>query len=398
MKTGSIQPRPCFLFAALAVLLFLAQFTQAQTFTVVYNFTGGSDGGDSTAGLINVSGNFFGTTTEGGAYGYGVVFGISPTGQERVVYSFTGGADGATPQSGLLSIDGYLLGTTSAGGASGAGTVFAITPQHKEVVLHSFTGGADGSSPQGGLIMDASGNLYGTTFSGGASGNGTVFELIRPKVKSGAWTEQVLYSFGTGNDGANPVAGVTLDKAGNLYGTTSVGGAYSYGTVFQLTHSSSGWTENVLYQFQLEDDGGTPWAGVILDASGNLYGATTQGGWGEDGGGTVFKMSPSGSGWSFEVIDVLLGWSISGTERNLVMAKGTIFATTHCDGAYTAGTAYELSPSGSSWTYTELYTFTGGADGLYSVSTPMVDKQGNLWGTTRYGGANGWGVVFKIKL
>jgi uncharacterized repeat protein (TIGR03803 family) len=379
-------------------LLFLVHFTQAQTFTVVYSFTGGSDGGDSTAGLVNVFGNFFGTTTEGGAYGYGVVFGITPTGQERVVYNFTGGADGATPESGLLSFDGYLLGTTSAGGAFGAGTVFAITPQRKEVVLHSFTGGADGSGPQGGLIMDASGNLYGTTFSGGASGNGTVFELIRPKSKTGAWTEQVLYTFGTGKDGANPVAGVTFDKAGNLYGTTSAGGAYSYGTVFQLTHSSSGWRENVLYQFQLQNDGGTPWAGLIVDASGNLYGATTQGGWGEDGGGTVFKVSPSGSGWSFEVIDVLSGWGISGTERNLLLEKGSIFATTHCDGADVAGTVYELSPSGSSWTYTQLYSFTGGTDGLYSVSTPMFDKQGNLWGTTRYGGANGWGVVFKIKL
>ena len=398
MKTESIQPRPCFLFAVLAVLLFLVPFTQAQTFTVVYSFTGGSDGGDSTAGLVNVSGNFFGTTTEGGGYGYGVVFGISPSGHEKVVYSFTGGADGATPASGLLSFDGYLLGTTSAGGAFGAGTVFAITPQSKEVVLHSFTGGADGSGPQGGLVMDALGNLYGTTFSGGASGNGTVFELIRPKVKGGAWTEQVLYSFKTGTDGANPVSGVTFDKAGHLYGTTSAGGAYSYGTVFQLTHSSSGWTENILYQFQLQNDGGTPWAGIVVDASGNLYGATTQGGWGADGGGTIFKLSSSHSGWSFEVIDVLSGWGISGTERNLVLKNGTIFATTHCDGADTAGTVYELSPSGTSWTYTELYSFTGGTDGLYSVSTPMFDNQGNLWGTTRYGGANGWGVVFKIKL
>src|SRR5215470_6991302 len=128
MRTELMQPRRCFLFAALAVLLFLGPCTQAQTFSVIYSFTGGSDGGDSTAGLVNVGGNFFGTTTEGGAYGHGVVFEVSPTGQERVLYSFTGRADGATPDSGLLSIDGYLLGTTSAGGVFGAGTVFAITP------------------------------------------------------------------------------------------------------------------------------------------------------------------------------------------------------------------------------------------------------------------------------
>jgi len=160
--------------------------------------------------------------------------------------------------------------------------VFAITPKRQEVVLYSFTGGADGSGPQGGLLMDASGNLYGTTFSGGARGNGTVFELIRPKVKSDAWTEQVLYSFGPATDGANPVAGVTFDKAGNLYGTTSAGGTSSYGTVFQLTRPSSGWTENILHQFQMQNDGGTPWAGIVVDSSGNLYGAATRGCWGQD--------------------------------------------------------------------------------------------------------------------
>jgi len=398
MKFESIRALRCSMFAALAILLLSGRSSHAQTFSVVYNFTGGSDGGDSTAGLVNVSGNFFGTTTEGGAYGYGVVFEISPAGQERVIYSFTGGADGATPDSGLLSFDGYLLGTTSAGGALGAGTVFAITPQHREVVLHSFTGGADGSGPQSNLAMDASGNLYGTTFSGGAHGNGTVFELIHPKVKSGAWTEQVLYSFGTAPDGINPVAGVSFDKGGNLYGTTSAGGTSSYGTVFQLKHSSSGWTENTLHQFQMQNDGGTPWAGIVVDASGNLYGAATQGGEAQDGGGTIFKLSPSGGAWSFEVIEVLSGWGISGTERNLVLENGTIFATTHCDGDDTAGTVYELSPTGNSWIYTQLYSFTGGTDGLYAVSTPMFDKKGNLWGTTRYGGANGWGVVFKISL
>lgn len=273
-----------------------------------------------------------------------------------------------------------------------------MTPQGKETVLYSFTGKADGSNPQSTLIRDSAGNLYGTAFSGGASGNGTVFKLVRPKVSGGAWTEQVLYSFGTGSDGANPIAGVAFDKSGNLYGTTSAGGTYSYGTVFKLKPSISGWTETILHEFQLQSDGGTPYAGIIVDGSGNLYGAATDGGGGgQNGGGTLFKMTSSSSGWSFDVIASLSGWGISGTFRNLLMKSGKIYATTHCDGKDNAGTVYQLSPSGSTWTYTELYTFTGGTDGTYSVSSLAFDKEGNLWGTTRYGGASNWGVVFKVK-
>lgn len=397
MKTDAIPALRRYLFTLLAILFSLVSLTQAQTFSVVYSFTGGNDGGDSTAGLVNLSGEFYGTTTQGGANGDGVIFEINSTGRERAIYSFTGGSDGATPQSGLLNIDGNLYGTASAGGSSGAGTVFSVTTNGKLTVLYSFTGGSDGSGPESSLARDAIGNLYGTTFSGGSVGNGTVFELVHPAVKGGSWSEQVLYSFGTGtNDGANPMAGVTFDKSGNLYGTTSAGGAYSYGTVFQLAPSSSGWTENILHQFELQSDGGIPYAGITINA-GDLYGATTDGGGGgSDGGGTVFEISPSGSGWSFQVIDSLAGWGISGTERSFILKDGKIFATTHCDGADSAGTVYELSPSGSSWTYTQLYSFTGLTDGLYSVSTPVFDEEDNLWGTTRYGGANNWGVVFKI--
>jgi len=398
MKPESIQAPKGTLFPALVTLLLLIPFAHAQTFSVVYNFTGGSDGADSTAGLTVVSGQFYGTTSEGGTHGYGVVFRISPTGKESAIYNFTGGADGATPESGLLYNAGSLYGTTSAGGASKSGTVFSITPLGKETVLYSFTGGVDGSGPQSGLVKDSMGNLYGTTFSGGASGNGTVFELIRPKTQGGHWIERVLYSFGAGTDGANPVAGVTLDNSGNVYGTTSAGGTYGYGTVFELEKSGAVWAENILYEFQLQSDGGVPYTSVVFDASGNLYGTTTDGGaGGEDGGGTIFEMTPSSAGWTFHVLYGLPGWGISGSFRNILMKAGKIYATTHCDGSYSAGTVYELSPSGSTWTYTELYTFTGGTDGQYSVSNLVFDQLGNLWGTTRYGGAHNWGVVFKVK-
>jgi uncharacterized repeat protein (TIGR03803 family) len=259
-------------------------------------------------------------------------------------------------------------------------------------VLYSFAGGTDGANPEATLVMDAKGNLYGTTTAGGSDGNGTVFELVK---RSGKWTEKVLYSFGSGTDGATPVAGVTLDAKNHLYGTTSVGGTYGYGTIFELTHSTSGWIEHTLYNFQNGDDGGTPYAGLILDGKGNLYGAATSGGTGA--GGTIFKLARSKGGWTFSVLYGLTGWSVSGPFRNLMLdASGNLYGTTHCDGANSAGTVYELINSGGTWTYNSLYVFTGGSDGLYSFSNLVFDKHGNLYGTTNQGGANGSGVVFKI--
>jgi uncharacterized repeat protein (TIGR03803 family) len=211
---------------------------------------------------------------------------------------------------------------------------------------------------------------------------------------NGPWTETVLYSFGTGTDGAAPIAGVNLDAAGNLYGTTSLGGAYAYGTVFRLTPGSV-WTEDILHSFQNADDGSYPYAGLISDAAGNLYGATTEGGMNE--GGTVFELAPSGGSWTFSVLTSVSGWGISGPFRNLTLdASGNIFGTTHCDGDNTAGTIFELTPSGGSWTYRLLYTFTGGSDGLFSISN-LVLKRGKLYGTTIEGGADGAGVVYALK-
>jgi len=366
----------------------------AATFRVVHTFSGASDGANPVDGLaMGSTGALFGTATAGGSSGLGVVFKLSGKGAETVLHSFAGGPDGATPNGGVVEdAGGALYGTTIAGGAGGQGTVYRVKGT-KETVVYSFAGGADGAAPQAGLAMDAAGNLYGTTSQGGPSGNGTVFELVAPKDKNGKWAETVLYSFGTGTDGATPVGGVTLDAAGDLYGTTSLGGAYGYGTVFQLTPGSV-WTETILHDFQNADDGATPYAGLISDAAGNLYGAATDGG--TNGGGTVFELAPSGGSWTFSVIASQSGWGISGTFRDLMLdASGTIYGTTHCDGTNSAGTIYELTPSGGSWTYTLLYTFTGGDDGLYSISN-LVLKHGKLFGTTIDGGANGAGVVYEL--
>jgi uncharacterized repeat protein (TIGR03803 family) len=347
-------------------------------------------------GLIASGGFLYGTTSSGGASGNGAVFQINPkNGAETILYNFAGGADGSGPQGNLVADGaGNLYGTTAAGGASGAGTVFKIAGT-KETVLHSFAGGPDGADPVAGLTFDAAGNLYGTTSGGGTSSNGTVFELAAPQ-NAGSWTESVLYSFGTGTDGAVPVGGVTFDAAGNLYGTTSAGGAYNLGTVFQLV-PGSGWTENILHNFEDANDGSVPYAGLVADAFGNFYGAATQGGQGgQDGGGTIYELTSSGGNWTFTPLYGVPGWGISGSFRNVVLdASGNIYATTHCDGDYGAGTVYELKRSGGSFTYELLYNFKGEKDGLYSFSN-LVLSNGKLYGTTKYGGKDGSGVVFQV--
>jgi uncharacterized repeat protein (TIGR03803 family) len=378
----------------LAFPLSRSSSAHAQTFTILHNFAG-SDGSAPLAGLVmDAKQDLYGTASAGGEYNGGVVFKASRSGAQMVMHSFGSGTDGASPE-GSLIIDsaGNLYGTTFAGGAAGAGTVFKISSNGKESILYSFAGSDDGANPVAGLAINASGNLYGTTSSGGTYNSGTVFEV------SSTGQHTVLYSFGSiATDGTGPVAGVTLDPKGNLYGTASAGGSYGYGTVFELKYSASGFTENILHNFEMQNDGGTPYAGLIFDRSGNLYGAATQGGDGTGGGGTVFELTRSGGNWTFNVLYGLAGWGISGTFRNLLFdaSTGVIYATTHCDGAYSSGTVYSLTPSAGTWAYTELYTFTGGTNGFYVFSNLVMDKSGNLYGTTNTGGANGYGEIFKV--
>jgi uncharacterized repeat protein (TIGR03803 family) len=322
-----------------ALLLIAARPAQAQTETVLYSF--GSQGGDGQypcyAGLtFDKKGNLYGTTFEGGAYGFGTVFELTAAGTEKVLHSFSSQAgDGFIPYAGLtFDKKGNLYGTTFEGGAYGSGTVFELTKKGTEKVLYSFGSQAgDGQYPHAGLTFDKKGNLYGTTFEGGAYGYGMVFEL------TAAGTEKVLYSFGSqGGDGYYPYAGLTFDKKGNLYGTTFVGGAYGYGTVFELTKKG---TEKVLYSFGSQGgDGYYPYAGLTFDKTGNLYG-TTNGGGGY-GGGTVFELTAAG------------------TEK-------------------------------------VLYSFGSQAgDGHVPEAGLTFDKKGNLYGTTNYGGAYGYGTVFEL--
>ena len=244
------------------------------------------------AGLtMGAGGNLFGTTNSGGAGGDGTVFEISASGTESILYSFSVGTDGAYPDA-PLAIDsaGNLYGMTYEGGANGDGVVFkltygfdGVTVNYTKSSLYSFRGGADGINPDSPLIIDGSGNLYGTTGSGGAANSGVVFRIA----PNGA--ESILYTFSGAADGGDPAGGLIMDSAGALYGTTQRGGVFGYGTVFKLTpRSNSSYTETVLYSFSGGLDGADPLGGLIMDSAGNLYGTTLQGGVG--GYGEIFEI------------------------------------------------------------------------------------------------------------
>jgi uncharacterized repeat protein (TIGR03803 family) len=319
------------------------------TETVLHSFVGNPDGEYPWGAVIgDSSGNLYGTTLEGGVFDAGTVFKLDPTGNETIMHSFSGIPDGANPYGALIrDTAGNFYGTTSLGGSAGCGgsggcgTVYKVNPNGSEKVLHSFTGGTDGMNPYGSLSRDTSGNLYGTTYGGGAgclNGCGTVFKI------DDAGKETILYSFRDVPDGSGPEAGVVRDSSGNLYGTTVIGGNIDCqgpcGTVFKIDPSG---IESILYRFKGRLDGQWPDASLILDSRGNLYGTTFQGG---NGAGSVFRISAAGY---FGII----------------------------------------------------YDFASGGGGPY-FSALVRDSAGNLYGTTSGFGGNvcvgGCGTVFEIRL
>jgi uncharacterized repeat protein (TIGR03803 family) len=343
----------------------------ATGFSVLYHFCSQancSDGRWPYAGLISdQAGNLYGTTGAGGAicrlYGCGTVFRLTPDGKEKVLHAFTAERDGSGPYGGLIADGvGNLYGTTGSGGSKGCGgidfgcgTVFRVGPGGKEKVLYRFRGENDGAYPLAGVVADKKGNLYGTTSDGGGGtqcvvqfgGCGTVFR-IDPQ-----GNETILYAFAGGSDGANPMASLVIDKAGNLFGTTAYGGNMSActlgaspgcGTVFEITTEGA---EKTLYAFKGGDkDGWSPVANLTEDNSGNLYGTTEAGG-----------------------------------------------STSACNGVG-CGIVFKIVPDG---TETVLYDFTGGSDGAHSAAGLLRDKKGILYGTTQAGGIGGQGTVFKLS-
>ena len=402
-----------------ALTLICTDNAWAQAFTVIHNFTGGNDGSVPMAGLsLDNAGNLYGTASSGGT-GLGTVFRLSNRGGSWVLtplYNFSGGENGGRPMARvIIGPNGSLYGTTSQaramGGCSGdgsCGTVFNLGPGARapnsalapwtETVLYRFQGGTDGANPSGDVIFDRAGNLYGTTQYGGDLSDpcelggpgtcGTVYELIP---SNGGWTERVLHRFNSEPDGNQPRGGVIFDNAGNLYGTTAYFFPGDYlGTVFQLTPSGSGWTETILFTFPAQGSYGLiPVAGLIFDNSGNLYGATTT-------DPSVFKLTPSGGSWSISLLHSFT--SNNGPYASLLMdAAGDLYGTTVGDGPYQEGTVFKLSPSGDGYSYTSLHDFTGGSDGGLPYSSLVMDGNGNLYGTASRGGTNNAGVVFQVS-
>jgi uncharacterized repeat protein (TIGR03803 family) len=259
-----------------------------------------------------------------------------------------------------------------------------------ESVLYRFTAGDDGAYPDGSPIFDGSGNLYGVADSYPINGN--IYEL---SLSGGSWIHSVAFAF-DGPDGRIPVGEPIFDGSGNLYGTSWIGGAYDRGAAYQLTPSGSGWTNTVLHSFQdAGPDGGLLYAGMIFDGSGNLFGVTTNGGTG--GAGTIFELTPSGSDWNFTVLYSFTGGPNCGSYNDLVMdSAGNFYGTTLCTGASREGSVFKLTPSDGGWSYSSLHDFTGGSDGGYPYCNLVFDAAGNLYGTTFYGGTHNAGVVFEI--
>lgn len=375
----------------------VSQQAESQTYKVIHNFTDiGSDGATPYAGpTLDSLGNLYGTTYLGGSTGNGSVYRLSPHGSSWTytsLYSFKGVPDGSGPAFGSLVIGGNraLFGTTESGG--NFGTAFGVCNcRPREFVLHSFGTGTDGAQPIGGLVLDPSGNFYGTTSLGGAYGNGTVFEGKRSGL---TWTESTIYSFTGGDDGASPPAGVTLDAHGNLFGTSSFGGVNGVGVVYELSRSGSSWTQTVLYSFQGGSDGQNPVGGVIVDKAGNLYGTTFDGG--DNGGGTVYELSPSGGTWTFTTLYSFTG-GYGGPYNKLTFdTKGSLYGATNGEGAYGFGSVFKLSRSNGTWTLTDLYDFPGGSNGASPYGSVAVDSNGNVFGTASVGGSSNQGLVFEI--
>jgi uncharacterized repeat protein (TIGR03803 family) len=395
----------------LALLLFLTFVfscqVQAQTLQVLYAFKGGRDGGNPLGGLIqDSSGNLFGTTRIGGLKDCarseycGTVFELDSSGKETVVYSFKGlkhGADGAHPQDALLmESSGSIYGTTYGGGYS-RGTVFRLDSLDRETVLHRFLAhGNDGADPLAGLTTDAARNLYGTTAGGGIStycdgGCGVVFKIGKTGI------ETVLHRFDFG-DGAFPVGSITLDPRNNLFGTTNGGGSgcrNGCGTIFELSPEGK---QTFLYSFTGSPDGSYPLVRLVPDKRGNFYGSTQQGGTGtcyaSTGCGTIFRLDRSGKE---SVLYSFKGMPDGQSPDHLILASdGTLYGDTIEGGTLGYGTIFKLDPTGKEIV---LYSFSGKADGALPRGSLVMDNDGNLFGTTLEGGdpTCSCGVVFKLS-
>jgi len=364
-----------------------------QTFTILHTFTGNPDAGYPVAGVVLDRGNIYGATMFDGANQAGAVFRIDDDGNETVLHSFgSSHSDGVFPQAGLVAdAEGNVYGTTGGGGTHGAGTVFKIDSKGQYSVVYSFkTTGGDAKNPAAGLVLDQAGNLYGTSPSGGAAAAGAIFQI------SNKGQEKVIYSFKGSPGGATSDADLLRDSSGNLYGTTMAGGAANLGTAFKLNPEHQ---DKVLFSFPGGRRGENPTTALVRDAIGDLYGTigsyylpplyTTL------FQGLIFKLNPSGAE---TVLYVFTGGDDGGSPHPTLVrdAAGNLYGGTGTGGRFGCGTVFKLDPKRH---LTVLYSFTGGADGCGSTNLTL-DSHGNLYGMSSVNGftAPNHGTVFKITM
>ncbi|HWY15302.1 MAG TPA: choice-of-anchor tandem repeat GloVer-containing protein [Rhizomicrobium sp.] len=387
---------------ALVALAALALPAMAATETVLYSFPNSGTGYPSGT-LYFRNGSLYGTGAGDGNAGDGQVFKLTNSGgawKENTLVTFDG-ANGSTPFAGLIrDSNGVLYGTTWTGDAYNGGNVFALYKSGGKWIsstIWAFGGtSGDGTQPECDLVMDKSGNLYGTTYGGGAYNLGTVFELSKV---NGVWAETVLHSFGANGVGWEPYAGLLMDGSGTFYGTTIYGGNHGNGTIFKLFQSGGVWKFKSIYSFTGGSDGSEPLGTLIRDKNGALYGTTYAGGAPDTG--VAFMLSRSGGKWTETVLHVF-NWQNGDGYNPLAGLRwspsGGLYGTTPRGGSPGGGTVFELTPGapGGVWTESILHGFAGNADGSYPQGRVTLDENGALYGTTEIGGTDNLGTVWKI--
>jgi uncharacterized repeat protein (TIGR03803 family) len=393
----------------LLLVVFAVSLTTAAATTTDVIFSCEEDEGEyaDTDLETDNAGNIYGTTVLGGDFGGGTVFQLSPSPNgwvHTVLYSFTGGADGGEPYKGVtLDREGNLYGTAVTGGSGncegGCGVVYKLSNTGgtwTQKVIHAFTGGDDGSGPGARVTVDSAGNIYGMAPTGGAYGLGTIYKIRLGS--TGGLLFRVIHAFTGGADGTGGSAGRMILRDGHLYGAATAGGRYGSGVVFEL--AAGGFRErdvNTIYSFRGQPDGSFPYGALLFDPSGNIYGTTYYGG--TNGIGAVYKLSPQPVGeWTEEVIySFQEGADGNSPISNLVLDKaGNLYGTTS-EGGLGSGTIYKLSPAGGGkWAETVVHAFEGPPDGGFAYNGMVVDAFGNFYGATVHGGENDDGCVYKF--
>ncbi len=406
-----MKPKTLVCLSLITLVASLSPAVQAQTFSVIHAFSGEADGSYPEAGVTLrdgvLYGTFYGTqyTVGGGVYQ------IIRQGNDWVttpIYRFSG-LDGSNPEARVVfGPDGHLYGTTAFGGAHGKGTVFRLAPPATntcanvlkcpfwtEDALYSFSGPDGYFVGYGDIVWDKDNNIYGTTIYGGDPFClGNVYEL---QPSGHGWTGSTIACLSL------PYGGLIIDNNRNLYGTASWGGI-GWGYVFELTASSQNTSEHpspLSYVFQNQEDGDEPLAGLVSDSYGNFYGSTSQGGFSNGGGGTVFELSPTGNTWTFKTLYAFPrngGYYGCGPWGALTIdTTGNLYGATLCNGVYEQGNVFKLTNSENGWIYTSLHDFTGGSDGARPMGNVTIDADGTLYGTASEGGTSGLGTVWMIK-